>query len=110
MRRKCLSLVLAAVVVLAVFGATAAFAAEKIKIAKIGFEGEMTGPLSMYGQPLAHGHQFAIDYINKVLYPKGMPIGKDLYHFELVIEDDGSNPSESSPRGPAVAWTKGSSP
>ncbi len=95
MKRKCLTLVLAAIFVFAGFGLTSLYAAEKIKIAKIGFEGEMTGPLSMYGQPLAHGHQFAIDYLNKVLYPNGMPIGKDRYHFELVVEDDGSNPSEA---------------
>jgi ABC-type branched-subunit amino acid transport system substrate-binding protein len=95
MRRKCFVLAFAVVFVVSLFGVTSLRAADKIKIAKIGFEGEMTGPLSMYGLPLAHGHQFAIDYINKVLYPKGMPIGKDLYHFELVVEDDGSNPSEA---------------
>ena len=94
MKRHYFALALVAVFLVAGFGATSLYAAD-IKIAKIGFEGEMTGPLSMYGQPLAHGHQFAIDYINKVLFPKGMPIGKDLYHFELVVEDDGSNPSEA---------------
>lgn len=70
-------------------------AAEKIKVAKIGYIGMLTGGLSMYGLPLQHGSQFAIDYLNKVLYPNGMPIGKDRYHFELVAEDDGSNPSET---------------
>jgi branched-chain amino acid transport system substrate-binding protein len=95
MKRNYFALVIIAIIVIAVVSAGSLHAADKIKIAKIGFEGEMTGPLSMYGQPLAHGHQFAIDYLNKVLFPKGMPIGKDLYHFELVVEDDGSNPSEA---------------
>jgi branched-chain amino acid transport system substrate-binding protein len=95
MRRNYFALVIIAIIVIAFVSAGSLYAADKIKIAKIGFEGEMTGPLSMYGQPLAHGHQFAIDYLNKVLFPKGMPIGKDLYHFELVVEDDGSNPSEA---------------
>ena len=95
MKRNYFALVVIAIIVIAVVSAGSLHAADNIKIAKIGFEGEMTGPLSMYGQPLAHGHQFAIDYLNKVLFPKGMPIGKDLYHFELVVEDDGSNPSEA---------------
>jgi ABC-type branched-subunit amino acid transport system substrate-binding protein len=95
MKRKHFILMAIAVIVFAGVSTTSLYAADNIKIAKIGFEGEMTGPLSMYGQPLAHGHQFAIDYLNKVLFPKGMPIGKDLYHFELVVEDDGSNPSEA---------------
>jgi len=95
MKRNYFALVVIAIIGIAVVSAGSLYAADKIKIAKIGFEGEMTGPLSMYGQPLAHGHQFAIDYLNKVLFPKGMPIGNDLYHFELVVEDDGSNPSEA---------------
>jgi ABC-type branched-subunit amino acid transport system substrate-binding protein len=95
MRKQFLAVVVASAFLVAAFGATSLFAADNIKIARIGYEGMMTGPLSMYGVPLAHGHQFAIDYLNKVLFPNGMPIGKDKYRFELVVEDDGSNPSEA---------------
>jgi branched-chain amino acid transport system substrate-binding protein len=95
MKRNYFALVIIAIIVIAVVSAGSLHAADNIKIAKIGYVGLLTGGLSMYGLPLQHGMQFAIDYLNKVLYPKGMPIGKDKYHFELVAEDDGSNPSES---------------
>jgi branched-chain amino acid transport system substrate-binding protein len=96
MKRRCFTLALVtAFLVAGLVASPALFAADKIKIAKIGYVGMLTGGLSMYGLPLQHGHQFAIDYLNRVLYPNGMPIGKDKYHFELVAEDDGSNPSES---------------
>jgi branched-chain amino acid transport system substrate-binding protein len=95
MKKRYLPFIVIVVMVITMLSLGAVSAADKIKIAKIGFVGQMTGPLSMYGVPLAHGHQFAIDYLNNVLFPDGMPIGKDRYHFELVVEDDGSNPSES---------------
>lgn len=99
MKRRCFTWALVALFFVAVFGAPPCFAADKIKIARIGFVGDMTGPSGVYGMPLVHAHQYAIDYLNKVLYPNGMPIGKDLYHFELVIEDDRGKIGEAPAAG-----------
>jgi ABC-type branched-subunit amino acid transport system substrate-binding protein len=93
MKRNLFVLFVIAFIVIA--GVCPLHAASNIKIAKIGFVGDMSGPLNMYSWPLIHSHQWAIEYINKVLYPEGVPIGKDKYHFELIMEDDGGKVEES---------------
>jgi branched-chain amino acid transport system substrate-binding protein len=94
MKRKSLVLVIILVLACLNFGCSPSDT-NTIKTVKIGFVGDMTGPTSMYSQPIAHAHQYAIDYINKVLYPEGIDIGGTKYHFELVTEDDGGKMEES---------------
>ncbi len=98
MKSKCLILVLFAALMCLSFGCSSSDD-NKIKTVKIGFVGDMTGPTSMYSQPLAHAHQFAIDYVNRVLYPEGVDIGGTRYHFKLIIEDDGGKMEESPMAG-----------
>ena len=74
-------------------------AADKIKTAKIGWVVDYTGPISMYGQPITHAAQWAIEYINKVLYPEGMEIGGERYHFKLVVVDYGGKIEEAPTAG-----------
>ncbi len=94
MKSKCLALVL--IVFLSCFGyGCSGSDNNKIKIVKIGFVGDMTGPTSMYSLPIAHAHQYAIDYVNNVLYPDGIDIGGTRYHFKLIVEDDGGKIEES---------------
>ena len=95
MKRSRFWAVLVAAMLIITIGAGPSYAKKKIKIAKIGFAGDMTGPLSMYGLPLAHASQFAVDYINNVLYPDGLEIGGEKYHFELIVVDDGSKVEEA---------------
>ena len=57
------SVIIAATLVITI-GAGPLYAKKKIKIAKIGFAGDLTGPLSMYGLPLVHASEFAVEYIN----------------------------------------------
>jgi ABC-type branched-subunit amino acid transport system substrate-binding protein len=97
--KKWLAVGLVAVFAFAGIGSGLSYGADNIKIAKIGWVVDMTGPISMYGQPITHAAQWAVDYINKVLYPDGMPIGKDKYHFELVVEDYGGKMEEAPTAG-----------
>ncbi len=106
MKRNYLAFMVIAIIVIAGVSTGSLHAAGKIKIAKIGFVGDLTGPLSNYSWPLVHPHQWAIEYINNVLYPDGMPIGKDRYHFELITEDDGAK-LEESPMAAQRALDKG---
>jgi ABC-type branched-subunit amino acid transport system substrate-binding protein len=106
MKRRYFAFMVIAIIVIAVVSAGSLHAAGNIKIAKIGFVGDMTGPLSNYSWPLIHPHQWAIEYINKVLYPDGVPIGNDRYHFELIMEDDGAK-LEESPMAAQRALDKG---
>jgi len=88
-----------AVIVIAGVSATPLRAASSIKTAKIGWVVDVSGPISMYGQPITHAAQYAIEYINKVLYPNGLEIGGERYHFELVIEDYRGNIEEAPTAG-----------
>jgi ABC-type branched-subunit amino acid transport system substrate-binding protein len=106
MKRRCFVFTVFAVMVLVGLSAGSLHAAGKIKIAKIGFVGDLTGPLSNYSWPLVHPHQWAIEYINNVLYPDGVLIGKDRYHFELITEDDGGK-FEEAPMAAQRALDKG---
>jgi len=83
-----------------VFGVVGAGSLQaETKTAKIGWVMDLTGFLSMYDLPLTHSAQWALDYINKTLYPDGVPIGKDKYHFELSIKDYGGKMEEAPTAG-----------
>ncbi|NTV10330.1 MAG: branched-chain amino acid ABC transporter substrate-binding protein [Zoogloea sp.] len=55
---------------------------------KLGFAGPLTGPLSHIGKDEQYGAQLAIDDANA----KGIVIGGQKAHFELVPEDDQADP------------------
>ena len=95
MKKKQLWAVIIAATLVLTIGAGPLHAKKKIKIAKIGFAGDMTGPLSMYGLPLVHASEFAVEYINEVLYPDGLEIGGERYHFKIIKEDHGGKIEEA---------------
>ena len=95
MKRRYFALTVIAVVVISVVSAGSLHAAGKIKTANIGWVVDVTGPISMYGQPITHAAEYAIEYINKVLYPDGLQIGGDRYRFKLVVMDYGGKIEEA---------------
>jgi ABC-type branched-subunit amino acid transport system substrate-binding protein len=95
MKRRYFTLTIIAVAVIFFVSAGSLHAADKIKTANIGWVVDVTGPISMYGQPITHAAEYAIEYINKVLYPDGVPIGKDRYRFKLVVMDYGGKIEEA---------------
>ncbi len=97
--KKWLAVGLVAVFAFAGIGSGLSYGADNVKVAKIGWIVDMTGPISMYGQPITHSAQWAVEYLNKVLYPDGMPIGKDKYRFELVVKDYGGKMEEAPTAG-----------
>jgi len=103
MKKKCFPLIVIAIIFIAAITSVGfSHAAGNIKTAKIGWVVDVSGPISMYGQPITHAAQYAIEYINKVLYPDGIPIGNDRYHFELVVEDYGGKIEEAPTAGQAA--------
>jgi ABC-type branched-subunit amino acid transport system substrate-binding protein len=99
MKKKIFVFIAIAVIFVPFVSTGSLYAAGNIKTAKIGWVVDVTGPISMYGQPITHAAQYAIEYINKVLYPDGMPIGNDRYHFELIVEDYGGKIEEAPVAG-----------
>lgn len=58
------------------------------QVVKIGFAGPLTGPISHVGKDEQFGAQLALDDANA----KGLTIGGQKVHFELMAEDDQADP------------------
>jgi ABC-type branched-subunit amino acid transport system substrate-binding protein len=87
MNRKYFALIVIGIIVIVGMSAESLHAAGKIKTANIGWVEDVSGPYSIYGKPTTNAAEYAIEYINKVLYPDGLQIGEDRYHFKLVVMD-----------------------
>ena len=99
MKAKYFAVIVLAVIAMALVNPGSSSARDKIKTVKIGWVVDYTGPISMYGQPITHAAEWAIEYINKVLYPEGMEIGGEKYHFKLDVQDYGGKIEEAPTAG-----------
>src|SRR5690242_20398436 len=73
--------------VLALLLASAAVHAEPM-VVRIGLADALTGPLAHFGKDDENGARMAIDELNA----RGATIGGRKAHFELMVEDDASEP------------------
>ena len=87
-----LSLKLTAVATLAAFGCLGTSAMAQEQVVKIGHVGPLSGAIAHLGKDNEYGARLAVEELNA----KGVSIGGKKIKFELVTEDDASDPKQGT--------------
>ena len=67
--------------------------AANVKLARVGFLHDVTGPYATYGVPMRDAMNWGLEELNK----KGFTVGRDTYRLEVLVYDCASKPEVEGP-------------